>query len=72
MFKNIRVNSVNPGFVLTPMTEHLDTQYWNRVHPLKGMGKPEDIAKAVLFLVSSDSSWVTGTSLVVDGGYDTM
>lgn len=41
-------------------------------HPFKGIGNVEDIAKTVLFLVSDDASWITGTSLCVDGGYTTM
>lgn len=38
-------------------------------HPFKGLGEPEDIAKAALFLASDDASWVTGVTLPVDGGY---
>jgi NAD(P)-dependent dehydrogenase (short-subunit alcohol dehydrogenase family) len=38
-------------------------------HPFKGLGAPEDIAKAALFLASDDASWVTGVTLPVDGGY---
>lgn len=39
------------------------------MHPLKGLGTPEDIAKAAVFLASEHSSWVTGVAMPVDGGY---
>ena len=71
----IRVNAVEPGIVLTAMTEKLrasvGAEAWATIehaHPL-GLGTPEDVAKAILFLASDAASWVTGTSLVVDGGY---
>lgn len=38
-------------------------------HPFKGLGEPEDIARAALFLASDDARWVTGVTLAVDGGY---
>ena len=38
-------------------------------HPLKGLGKPEDIARAAVFLASDDVSWITGVALPVDGGF---
>lgn len=41
----------------------------NRAHPLGGMGTPEDVARAVLFLASDDVAWITGVNLPVDGGY---
>ncbi len=39
------------------------------MHPLKGFGEPEDIAKVAVFLASEDASWVTGVNMAVDGGY---
>lgn len=72
---NIRVNCVCPGVVHTPMTESLhasvgDTGFAaiERSHPL-GLGQPEDVAKAIVFLLSDAAKWITGTALSVDGGY---
>lgn len=73
--KNIRVNCVSPGVVETPMSasspyskspETLDRI--RSLHPL-GLGKPEDVAAACVFLLSDASRWVTGINLMVDGGY---
>lgn len=73
--RNVRVNAVLPGYITTPMTQNqqkvLSEQQIERIrsmHPL-GLGKPEDVANAVFFLLSDYSSWITGTSIVVDGGY---
>ncbi|WP_454041715.1 SDR family NAD(P)-dependent oxidoreductase [Cellulosimicrobium sp. Marseille-Q8652] len=64
--ENIRVNSVHPGFVLTPMTERLDPE--SPHIPLGRPALPEDVAGAVVYLASDESSYTTGTELVVDGG----
>lgn len=72
--KGIRINSVNPGMVETPiheqesMTEEQIAKDMEN-YPLKRYGKPEDIAWGIIFLLSDASSWVTGTSLKIDGGY---
>ncbi|MBI4639709.1 MAG: glucose 1-dehydrogenase [Candidatus Tectomicrobia bacterium] len=71
---NIRVNSVHPGFIETPMTAYFlsdpeQREYYRRLHPIGRLGKPEDIANAILYLASDESSFVTGSELVVDGGY---
>jgi NAD(P)-dependent dehydrogenase (short-subunit alcohol dehydrogenase family) len=42
------------------------------MHPFRGFGEPEDIAKAVVFLASEDNTWITGIGLPVDGGYSAM
>lgn len=39
------------------------------MHPFRGLGQPEDIARAILFLASEDNSWMTGAMMSVDGGY---
>ena len=69
----IRVNSVHPGFVDTPMTApgHSNPEVARKrmeATPLGRFGTPYDIAAGCLYLASDDSSWVTGTELVIDGG----
>ncbi|MSQ11499.1 MAG: glucose 1-dehydrogenase [Dehalococcoidia bacterium] len=70
----IRVNSVHPGVIETPMTAEFlkDPVMRERMlkeHPIGRIGKPEDIANAVCYLASDEASFVTGAELVVDGGY---
>ena len=72
--KGIRVNAIAPGLVVTAMGESLMRPYvtgekpiWERA-PLGRLGKPEDIAYGVLYLASDESTWVTGVTLVIDGG----
>lgn len=69
--RNIRVNAILPGFIETPMTAKLKddvkTEYLRRI-PVGRFGKPEDVAQAVLFLASDESSYITGNFLYVDGG----
>lgn len=76
--KNIRVNSVHPGFIWTPMVDTFlksapdfeeAKKSVGRLHPLGHMGEPNDIAYGVLYLASDESKFVTGTELVIDGGY---
>jgi NAD(P)-dependent dehydrogenase (short-subunit alcohol dehydrogenase family) len=72
----IRVNCVCPGFIDTPMTrasasrEELESQFagWAKACPLGRIGRPEDIARAMLFLASEEASFITGVALPVDGG----
>ena len=73
--RNIRVNCISPGVVETPMSKNAfysrSEESLNRIkalHPL-GLGKPDDVAYACVYLLSDASRWVTGTNLIVDGGY---
>jgi 3(or 17)beta-hydroxysteroid dehydrogenase len=71
---NIRVNSVHPGVMKTAMVEGLmeDEEKMKTAlswHPIGRFGEPEDIAYGVLYLASDESSFVTGTELVIDGGW---
>lgn len=65
--RNIRVNAVAPGFIQTDMTKDLDTEKIAEHIPLKRLGQPEDIAKAVRFL-AEDAPYITGQVIGVDGG----
>ena len=69
----IRVNSVHPGFVDTPMTRpgHANPEVAKMrlaATPLGRFGTPADIAAGCLYLASDEASWVTGSELVIDGG----
>jgi len=71
--RGIRVNAVAPGYISTDMTEKLSSEVKNQVlnHiPLGHVGEPQDIAKAVVFLASSQASYITGQILSVDGGME--
>jgi len=69
---NIRVNSIHPGFIDTPMTATLPADFKKRFIESTPMGRtasPDELARAALFLVSEEASFITGTQLVVDGGF---
>lgn len=73
--KNIRVNAISPAVVQTEMSKKLysslsenEQKSITDMHPL-GLGEPEDVANAAVYLLSDASRWVTGTNLIVDGGY---
>jgi NAD(P)-dependent dehydrogenase (short-subunit alcohol dehydrogenase family) len=74
----IRVNSIHPGYIWTPMVEgFLKSQgdvnegikAAGAMHPLGHVGEPDDIAYGILYLASDESKFVTGSELVIDGGY---
>jgi len=76
----IRVTSIHPGYIWTPMVEQplrasgatdIDAARDDvgKLHPLGHMGEPDDIAWGVVYLVSDESKFVTGSELVIDGGY---
>jgi 3-oxoacyl-[acyl-carrier protein] reductase len=69
--RGINVNAIAPGYIETPMTEGLPEKVkeeLKRLIPMERLGKPEDIAEAVLFLVSEESNYITGHVLKVNGG----
>ncbi len=71
--KGIRVNCILPGHIETPMNENMaftteQLELYRESIPLKRFGTPEDIANAVIYLLSDASSWMTGSELKIDGG----
>jgi NAD(P)-dependent dehydrogenase (short-subunit alcohol dehydrogenase family) len=75
---NIRVNSVHPGFIWTPMVESFAKSMpdpaamkkaLESLHPIGHLGEADDIAWGVVYLASEESKFVTGSELVIDGGY---
>ncbi len=76
--EKIRVNSVHPGFIWTPMVENFAKssgsaeearKALDALHPLGHIGEPDDIAWGIVYLASDESKFVTGSELVIDGGY---
>jgi NAD(P)-dependent dehydrogenase (short-subunit alcohol dehydrogenase family) len=76
---NIRINSVHPGFIDTPLVDELAERkgisaeefrsQLDSLHPMGHIGKPEDIANGIAFLASEEAGFMTGSELVIDGGY---
>jgi len=71
---NVRVNAVCPGAVRTPILSHLeeagvDESALSGMAPMARIGDPDEIAKAVAWLLSDEASFVTGTSMSIDGGW---
>lgn len=76
---SIRVNSVHPGTVLTPLVEGIAKEFDGGLsgyeahmtsnQSIKRLGRPNDVAYAVLYLASDESTWITGINLPIDGGY---
>lgn len=76
---NIRVNSLHPGFIWTPLVEELGKRspegvevfraHLDSLHPIGHIGEPDDIAYGVLYLASDEAKFLTGSELVIDGGY---
>jgi len=69
--RNINVNAVAPGFIQTEMTDRLPEDIKNKMKeaiPLARFGRPQDVAAVCLFLASEESAYITGQTIVVDGG----
>ena len=66
--RGLRINAICPGRVKTPMTEKYPANDVIEKH-LLGEGQPNDISGTVLFLLSDRARWITGTDVIVDGGY---
>lgn len=66
--KDVRVNCICPGLIETDIFENKDFTRFNGTIPMNRMGKAEEVAKLVLFLASSDASYITGAVIPIDGG----
>lgn len=73
--RKVRVNCISPGMVRSEMTEaagsRLSKEQWAHIaslHPL-GVGEPQDVARAAVFMLDPNNKWMTGTDLIIDGGY---
>ncbi len=69
---SINVNCVCPGVTRTPMTEFITDEMerdWSKAYPLGRLGRPDDIAPLIAFLVSERASWITGQAISVSGGF---
>lgn len=67
--EGVRVNSVHPGYIDTPILGDTDREQLVAATPMGRLGRPEEIAATIAFLASDDSSFATGAEFVVDGGY---
>ncbi len=70
--KKIRVNAIGPGYIETPLLQSMskdEKHALEQMHAMKRLGRPEEVAKAFLWLASDDASFMTGDYIPVDGGY---
>jgi NAD(P)-dependent dehydrogenase (short-subunit alcohol dehydrogenase family) len=75
--KRIRVNAIAPGLVQTPLTQRVwgnarSAEVSLAMHPLGRFGQPDEIARAIYFLIDPRNQWITGQILGVDGGLGTL
>lgn len=71
---NIRVNSVSPGYIATDLVAAMKSYHagWKSKIPMDRLGKPEDLVGLFIYLISDASSYMTGSDLVIDGGYTAL
>ena len=73
--KGVRINSVHPGYIDTPLLQDLPKETYDALvglHPMGRLGTPDEVAAVVLFLLSDQASFITGAQYVVDGAYTTQ
>jgi acetoacetyl-CoA reductase len=71
--KNITVNAIAPGYVMTDMVAQIPQEILDKIVnliPMARLGRPEDIARAVVFLASHEASYITGETLSINGGHN--
>lgn len=73
--QGLRINAVGPGYIETPLLKNLPEDAYNALqakHPLGRLGQPEEVANVVTFLLSDEASFMTGSYVLIDGGYTTV